>query len=321
MTKRRALALTGIFTALVVALLLGTENPLLGRRAGSPDAAARRTSSIAPADRGPASTSSRTTPTTPSTGAAPVTPANLPAPTTSATPAAVALSEAELRAKIRAGEPGFEVLASRLAPETGRIEPRWREGDEWLVETYYRQMQAPEQTWTGPAVFRFRVEREVSFRDRPCYEIVVSSTDDAAMDPAVFYVTRDGRLAGQSTTVVQQGKKRTVVTLPEDETSREPAVIRASLSLTPFTLPPLGAEARVAPAGLAKEPPARGRDRAARAHMPKADELVGAGGDYLDLEFEDPNDKTTVTQRWCRDDMRWPVVSRTPTTVSFRRKS
>lgn len=87
-----------------------------------------------------------------------------------------ALTDDEVRARLAAGEPGMEVLASRL-PESSRttpLAPRWRAGDEWLVETWYRQVQAPEQGWSGPALWRFRVEREVSFRDEPCWELVVT---------------------------------------------------------------------------------------------------------------------------------------------------
>ncbi|MEZ0230117.1 MAG: hypothetical protein ACAI25_15955 [Planctomycetota bacterium] len=317
MTKRRALLLGGLFSALAIGLLLSTDDRNRpAKRTGGPDPSRPKGPVLRPDDPPAAPSSGQAATPTSAQAAAPAS-GSVAARPEAATP----LSEAELRAKIKAGEPGYEVLASRLPAETDRVTPVWREGDEWIVETYYRQMQAADQTWTGPAVFRFRVEREVSFRDRPCFEIVVTNTDDAAADPSVFYVTRDGRLAGQQTTVVQQGKKRVVTDVPEDESSREPSVIRAQYTLAPFTLPPFGAEAKVAVAGLAKELPARKNDRASRAHQPRADELVGSGGDYLDVEFEDPTDRTSVKQRWCREDMRWPVVSRTATTVSYRRKS
>lgn len=52
---------------------------------------------------------------------------------------------------------------------------------------------------------------------------------------------------------------------------------------------------------------------------PAPAELTGAGGAYLDIEFQDPHDGTTVRQRWSDSDLRWPVVSRTETTLSIRR--
>ncbi len=315
MTKRRALLIGGLFTALAIGLVLSTDDRIRpAKRAGGPETVRPKGPlKPTPEEKQPASAKTENENENENE--------NESGKTAAVVSKATALTENELRAKIKAGEPGYEVLASRLPAESDHVAPVWREGDEWLVETYYRQMQASEQVWTGPATFRYRVEREVSYRDRPCYEIVVSSVDDAAADPAVFYVTRDGRLAGQQTTVVQQGKKRVVTDVPEDESSRGPSVIRAQYTLAPFTLPPFGAEARVAPAGLAKELPARRTERSSRARQPKADDLVGSGGTYLDVEFEDPTDKSPITQRWSREDMRWPVVSRTATTVSFRRKS
>ena len=40
----------------------------------------------------------------------------------------------------------------------------------------------------------------------------------------------------------------------------------------------------------------------------------------LDLDYENPLDRTPVHQRWTRDDQRWSVMSRTETTWSFRRR-
>lgn len=229
---------------------------------------------------------------------------------------AQALTDSDLRARLAEGEAGMEVLASRL-PETSQavaLTPRWQPGDEWLVETWYRQMQAHEESWSGPALWRFRVEREVSFNDEPCLELVVTRADEPQVAPVTLWISRAaGRLAGVETTVVQQGKaSRSLYTpAPGDDA----AALRAPVTSAPLRLPPLGALATVAPRGqpfdrLPIDTPA---------DAPAPAELVGAGGDYLDVEFADPLDGTTVRQRWSPGDLRWPVVSRTETTVSVRR--
>jgi hypothetical protein len=227
-------------------------------------------------------------------------------------------SDAELRARIAAGEPGLEVLAWRLPVETTPLAPRWEAGDEWLVETWYRQMQAHDESWSGPALWRFRVEREVSFRDEPCVELVVTRADEPDVAPLTLWVGRDhGRLVGVETTVTQQGKAQRSLYVPEQGDG--PEALRAPLTSAPVRLPPLGALATVAPPGLpfGRTPFSSTSDAPPGAPPPA--ELVGAGGAYLDIEFHDPLDGTTIRQRWAQGDLRWPVVSRTETTVSLRR--
>ncbi len=233
------------------------------------------------------------------------------------------LTHADLRARLAAGEPGMEVLASRLpeAAQTVALAPRWQAGDEWLVETWYRQLQAPEVTWSGPALWRFRVEHEVSFRDEPCYELIVTRADEPQVAPVTLWITRSGgRLAGVETTVVQQGKASRSLYTPEPAVPGDPGgdagvALRAPVTTAPVRLPSLGALATVAPPGLPFD--RLPVDTPADAPPPAA--LVGAGGDYLDVEFADPVDGTTIRQRWSPGDLRWPVVSRTETTLSVRR--
>lgn len=230
-----------------------------------------------------------------------------------------ALDPDALRAAIARGEPGFDVLASRLeAPPPVGITPRWAPGDEWLVETWYRQEQAPTRPWSGPALWRFRVEREVGFRDVPCFELSVTRADDPAVEPLVLWIGRDsGRLVGSETTVVQQGKASRLLDTPDDGAAAQPAAVRPPLTTAPVRLPPRGALAAAAPPGLRFDRLAEPGDTPADA--PADDQLTGAGGAYLDIEFTDPHDGTTVRQRWSDSDLRWPVVSRTETTLSLRR--
>ncbi|MEZ0230727.1 MAG: hypothetical protein ACAI25_19050 [Planctomycetota bacterium] len=240
---------------------------------------------------------------------------NAPGSPVASEPSAKEPTRDEILAGLARGEPGYELLASRLPVEKTKVTPVWREGDEWLVDTWYRQMQAPNEPWTGPTTWRFRVAGETSYRDQPCLEITVTRTDDPAFPPSVFYVTRDHRLAGVHTTVVQQGKQNRVEWAPEAGGAK---ALKAPFTVVPFDLPAVGAEARILPPGLSHEPPLAGDTTGA--NLPAADTLVGHGGASLELEFESPTDGSTIHQRWSSSDMRWPVYSRTQTTLSYRRE-
>ncbi|MCO5168236.1 MAG: hypothetical protein M9894_17990 [Planctomycetes bacterium] len=221
------------------------------------------------------------------------------------------LGHDEIRARLAAGEPGMELLAARL-PEHGQpapLTPRWEVGDEWVVETWYRQVQAHADEWIGPAVWRFRVEREVGFRDEPCLELTVTRADEPQVPPVTLWIARAGHLAGVETTVTQQGKaQRALHVIPRGDA---PEALRAPLTSAPVRLPPPGALARLAPAGLPFDP--------LGAAPPDVAEHLRSGDPTLDIEFRDPLDGTTVRQRWAQGDLRWPVVSRTETTLSLRR--
>jgi hypothetical protein len=315
---RRLLAATLLVAALAGLVLLAREESGRGpvaRPGTSPEAK----SADGPALTPPGGTTAPVATRAPTTDALATTPAAGEAQVA----ASSELSPEALRAALARGEPGFDVLASRLeAPPVG-ITPRWTPGDEWLVETWYRQEQAPSRPWSGPALWRFRVEREVGFRDVPCLQLSVTRADDPTVEPLVLWIGRDsGRLVGSETTVVQQGKAARLLDTPDDGTSAEPAALRAPLTTAPVRLPARGALARAAPPGqtigdLSGDRLAEAGDTPEGAPAP--DELTGAGGAYLDIEFKDPHDGTTVRQRWSDSDLRWPVVSRTATTLSIRR--
>lgn len=225
------------------------------------------------------------------------------------------LTDEEIKAKIRAGEPGYEVFASRLNKRTLPLKPTWSKGDDWLVETYYRQMQAPGDIWTGPAKWRFRIANEVSYKGEECWQFVVSRVDDPKFPPSTIYITRDNhQLAGLETTVMQKGVRRKISYSPSaNERSK---VVEARMSIIPFDLPGFGATATVVPAGLNTTPVfLRRKDK-----MPKDAEILGHGDESYKIRFSQPSDKTRVRQRWASTDLRWPVESRTESTWSFRRK-
>jgi hypothetical protein len=224
------------------------------------------------------------------------------------------LTEDEIKAKIRAGEPGYEIFASRLTQSTVKIEPKWRKGDDFIVETYYYQMQAPGEIWSGPALWRFRIENEVSFRGEKCWQFIVTRIDDPKLSPSTFYVTRDTyQLAGMETTIIQKSKKRKMVYVPK--ASERSAAIEAHLSIVPFDIPAYRSEAKVIPAGLNKTP----KFLARKAKMPKDNEILGFTGETYKVNYKTPFDRTRVRQTWSSTDMRWPVESRTESTWSFRR--
>lgn len=321
---RAAVAAAVIVVALAGLLVLGSGALRDARRderragAGTPsrtlaDPTARATGS---ADAG----SSNNPKAGPAASAKDTRPASGSSAAKSTTPALTALSKEPTRDEILAGlargEPGYELLASRLPSERTNVTPVWREGDEWLVDTWYRQMQAPNEPWVGPTTWRFRVASETSFRDRPCLELSVTRTDDPAFPPTTFYVTRDHKLAGMHTTVVQQGKQNRITWSPEDDAKRP---LDAPFTVVPFDLPPLGADARVLPPGLSHEPPGLPGD-VTGAGLPAADAILGHGAAQYELEFEKPTDGSKVYQRWSSTDSRWPVYSRTHTTLSFRRE-
>ena len=52
----------------------------------------------------------------------------------------------------------------------------------------------------------------------------------------------------------------------------------------------------------------------------KRDRVMDLGEGYLKVRFPRVQDETPVTQRWAARDMRWPVLSFTRTTRSYRRK-
>lgn len=309
---RRLLAATLLVAAFAgLALLAQQEGARPDRRAGAGDQETVGSGAPSPAPAGttaPVATRPVSTPAAAPASAAP----------TSDVPDATPLDADGLRAALARGEPGFDVLASRLeAPPVG-ITPRWTPGDEWLVETWYRQEQAPTRPWSGPALWRFRVEREVGFRDVPCLQLSVTRADDPTVEPLVLWIGRDsGRLVGSETTVVQQGKASRLLDAPDDGTSAAPAAVRAPLTTAPVRLPARGALAMAAPPGVPFDRLQEPGDTPEGAPAPE--ELTGAGGAYLDIEFKDPHDGTTVRQRWSDSDLRWPVVSRTGTTLSLRR--
>ena len=91
----------------------------------------------------------------------------------------------------------------------------------------------------------------------------------------------------------------------------------ARFTLIPFDLPDFSSEAVVIETAEGPDLDVY-FDRGPR--QLKAEDVMPLGPDYLKIEFPRAQDQTPVIQRWAARDMRWPVLSYTRTTRSYRRK-
>ncbi|MFC1705372.1 hypothetical protein ACFL59_00945, partial [Planctomycetota bacterium] len=220
-------------------------------------------------------------------------------------------------------EAGAELLRTEEPEQKAPVEFDLRTGESWIVETYYRQTQAAAGTlWSNPVYWQFRIDREDAFQRIPCLVFVVTMVNGAHHPvadhpPQTFYVSKAGyRLVGADLSFKQAGKNK-LSTVAYDAGKADGANA-AQGSIVPFDLPRYGAEGVVRRgATLPRLEPV---DPSAKARLPQPGQLLGAGGEYLEVEFESPADGTTVRQRWARSDMRWPAESVTEHRRSYRRK-
>jgi hypothetical protein len=216
-------------------------------------------------------------------------------------------------------EAGADLLRSEEPERRARVDYGFRLGDAWVVETYYRNMQTGTgESWSDAVYWHFEVVAEDAFQGQEALVVRASlrdaqGTDEAGYTPATLYVSRqDYRLLGAELTEVRGGKqKQATVTYDRSE-----GASHAVGSIVPFDLPPRGVEGRVTRgSGLPSLEPA---DARSRARFPGPGTLLGAGQDYVEVEFT--TDGTTVRQRWSLTDMRWPTETVTEHWRSYRRK-
>ena len=218
-------------------------------------------------------------------------------------------------------ESGAELLRSEEATRQARVDYTFRLGDAWVVETYYRNMQTGTgDSWSDPVFWHFEVTDEATFGGQPALVVRAAmrdaqGTEQAGFAPATFYVARDDyRLLGADLSQQRAGVvKRNTVRYGE----QAGGVSRAVGSIVPFDLPPRGVEGRVTRGDAlpALEP----ADARSKASFPGPGTLLGAGQDYVELEFT-TTDGSTVRQRWSLSDMRWPTETITEHWRSYRRK-
>ncbi len=228
------------------------------------------------------------------------------------------------------GATGVALLMNRERPSWRReaILPRWQTGDSWVVETYYRNMASPQDRLSQKLRWRFTVERETSYHDRPCHVLRIALLDGESMShenrdfPAsTLYITVDNyRLLGAVVPIRQQGKTAMMTLSFADAAGSEGYAAKAAGSIVPFDLPPVGVEATAVPHGasLPRLEDLKELSASDRARLPSPERIFGFGGEYLEIEYDSPIDGTRIHQKWSPEDMRWPAVSLTNTTRSYR---
>lgn len=230
--------------------------------------------------------------------------------------------------------PGEELLASEAPPRRARITPSWQTGEHWLVESYYANIAAPQPqaVWRGPVTWRFDVQQRVQAQDHDEFVVAVEEVErdgsplapgldddgealDEALPAAIFHVdARTHRLIKTLIPRREQGEVRMVET---DLSQEQDGASGARYTLIPFDLPDFSSEAVVIEAAEGPDLDVY-FDRGPR--QLEAGDVMPLGPDYLKIEFARAQDQTPVTQRWAARDMRWPVLSYTRTTRSYRRK-
>ncbi len=206
-----------------------------------------------------------------------------------------------------------EVLeSSKSERPTRALSPSWKEGDEWIVHTWLRQMHQPRGGWSKePIRFRYRVKGLARFDGADCRKVVVDLPDAADFRPETFFV--DGRsyaLRGLARTSREKGEwvPRTHHFGPGDGKGSS-----ARNTSVPFDLPGAGTVGTVSAGDDAFTTLRFSEPGAPR---PTPDHLVGAGGEYTEITIASIDG--TIRQRWAAEDSRWPVESVSNEARSYR---
>ncbi|MBI4614602.1 MAG: hypothetical protein HY720_13410 [Planctomycetes bacterium] len=216
---------------------------------------------------------------------------------------------------VLAGGAAGDSLPQDSSREERTITTDWQPGETWSVLTHYRNMAAPEgDTWSAPLTWEFEVTARTSLRDEEVLEVKVELGGRQAgeLAPSYFYITPDRRLVALRNTVREQGEERSIYVFFDEDPE---AAASGHFSIIPFDLPAQGTRARLAPAGSRIYDPV---SRDALSKFPEPSRWIGAGGGYLEIEFPNRIDGTAIRQLWSEDDLRWPVVSITPSRRSYR---
>lgn len=220
-------------------------------------------------------------------------------------------------------EAGAELLRTAETPREEAIRFDFETGSSFVVETYYRQTQSGDGTvWSGPVYWRFEITGEDRFEKKLCLVFSVamikkSGAPIPSYPETRYYVSKtDYTLLGAYLHNTQGGKGRyqTVSYASGGGTSR------AAGSIVPFDLPAYGSKGRLTRGPGAELPRLEPNAAKLPKHLPRPGELLGAGGEYLLVEFPSPGDGSTIRQRWWKGDMRWPVESVTEHRRSYRRE-
>ncbi len=218
-------------------------------------------------------------------------------------------------------EVGAELLRSEETTHSAAIQFHWNAGDEWTVESYYRQMQAGDgEVWAGPTRWRFRVEREELCQGVPCQVIEATMLgEDGApsqtFPPCVFYVSsEDRRLVAADLYTVRAGRGKFT------RVRGDAGAIGVTGSIVPFDLPARGSEGKRVGGDELPNLDLAATSAGSRRQFPRPGEILGAGEDYLEVAYASPSDGTRITQRWAVGDSLWPAVSISHHRRSYRRR-
>ncbi len=218
--------------------------------------------------------------------------------------------------------PDAIIEASNRERAPMEVQPRWRTGDVWVVETYVRQIQTPEGNWSRvPRRYRYEVADETRFNDREVFQLkitMLAAEDDTRVEDfpeETFYVDRKSyALVGLERTSREGGKdvlREHSFDHPSDQGSS------SQFTSVPYDMPPRGLFGEVAPYDDAFTALKFSEPGAPR--VPEA-ELVGAGGNIIEVHFNRSSDGGAVHQRWSLADPRWPVETVTANTRSYLRR-
>lgn len=146
-----------------------------------------------------------------------------------------ALTSAQQRspAAVREGE---------LAVE--KLQPRWKVGDRWDIETQTQQVQRREtitrdSSLAPPLTWRFTVQAEEQVAERPCFRVQIDCLDAQVQAPvARLWVDRESYALRQvQTQHTVAGEVRTMTESYEFPTGQPSPVMAAMLVLLPVDLP------------------------------------------------------------------------------------
>jgi hypothetical protein len=218
-------------------------------------------------------------------------------------------------------EVGADLLRSEETTGSQAIQTHWNTGDEWTVESYYRQMQAGDgEVWAGPTRWQFRVEREELCQGVRCQviEATMVSADGApsgTFPPCTFYVSSDDRRLVAADLYTVRGGRGKFKRVRGGE-----GAIGVSGSIVPFDLPARGSEGRRVGGDELPNLDLVAASDGSRRQFPRPGEILGAGEDYLEVAYASPSDGTRITQRWAVGDSLWPAVSISHHRRSYRRR-
>ena len=73
----------------------------------------------------------------------------------------------------------------------GGFMPRWRTGEEWVLEASHKDLNADTETWLAPIYWTFKVRSVKELNGVRCYVLHVFSKNSGVKDQAILYLSTD----------------------------------------------------------------------------------------------------------------------------------